>query len=202
MPAKIVVVSPSPIAAADFSDGSGLPSYSVVNLDCDARSLHADVTGLLIYAPNGHVWECDLNELVAEAIEEGIPILASGSGMHVLNSALRGDNARPTVSHAPTDNGESVRHSIFLAPGAKVSVTIGGSGWLTIGCGHNVGIYQAELAPGAMASAIADDRVVEAFEMPGRRWVFGVQWDVFDANRMPRGFDSILMAFIERAMGQ
>ena len=52
-----------------------------------------------------------------------------------------------------------------------------------------------------MASAIADDRVVEAFEMPGHQWVIGVQWDVFSANPMPRGFDAVWMAFMERVAG-
>ena len=52
-----------------------------------------------------------------------------------------------------------------------------------------------------MPAAMSDDRVVEAFEMPGFHWVFGVQWDVFGATRLPRGFDSVLIAFIERAMG-
>ena len=202
MPGKIVVISPQPIAAADLSGDRVLEPSTVVNLDCETRCLPADATGLLIYAPNENRSRCDVSQLVAAALEANIPILASGLGMHALNSALQGDHARPTAAHALSDVGESVRHSIFLSPGAKVSSTIGGSGWLTIGCGHGDGIFQSGLAPGMMPSAIADDRVVEAFEMPGRRWVFGVQWDVFGANRMPRGFDSILMAFMERAMGQ
>ena len=74
------------------------------------------------------------------------------------------------------------RKPMFLAPGAKVSSTIGGSGWLSLECNHQEGIRHSDLAPDMMPAAISDDRVVEAFEMPGFHWVFGVQWDVFWRN--------------------
>ena len=201
MSAYIAVVSPEPIAASDFGAECEIEQQSIVNIGLDADRLPSGATGLLIYAPNLHPVDCTLRGFLNEALDASIPILASGSGMHVLNEGLQGDAARSTAMHGADEEGEHVRRSIFLAPGAKISSTIGGSGWLTIGCDHREGISQAGLAPTAMASAISDDRVVEAFELPGHRWVIGVQWEVLGATRMPRGFDSVLMAFVERASG-
>ncbi len=161
-----------------------------------------NATGLLIYAPNDESFDLDLSETVQQAISARVPVLASATGMHLLNAALDGGGPHETTAHAHAVTDERRRSSIFLAPGAKVSSTIGGSGWLSIQCDHRNGISQADLAIDLMASAIADDRVVEAFEMPGHQWVIGIQWDVFSANPMPRGFDAIWMAFLERVTGE
>ena len=202
MPSKIVVVSPKSLTASDFGEVSKVEPGWIANLDpIDARLPEAS-SGLLISGPSDNSLNWDVETLVGEALEADIPVLASGSGMHLLNAALRGDDARPTSAHVSGVDDGVIRQSMFLAPGAKVSSTIGGSGWLTIPCCHQSGLPQSGLAPGVMASAIASDRVVEAFEMPGRRWVIGVQWDVFGAIKMPRGFDGILMAFLERATGR
>ena len=198
MPSKIVVVSSKPIAADDLE----VEPEMIVNTGIEVRQLPRHATGLLMHESSDQPLRFDVEALVAEALEANIPILASGSGMHILNTAMRGDDPRPTPQHIGGVKGDMVRNSVFLAPGAKVSSTIGGSGWLTIPCRHSSGLSQARLAPGLMTSMISDDRDVEAFEMPGRRWVIGVQWDVLGAIKMPRGFDGILMSFVERATGQ
>ena len=202
MPPKIVVLSPRTLTVEDFGSESKIEPDWIANLGPIVSRLPDDSTGVLISGPEEISLKSDLGSLVGEALDANIPILASGSGMHRLNAALHGDQARPTSAHSSGVGDDSVRQSMFLAPGAKVSSTIGGSGWLTIPCSHSKGVFQSGLAPGVMASAIAADRVVEAFEMPGRRWVIGVQWDVLGAIKMPRGFDSILMAFVERATGK
>ncbi len=201
MSARIAVVSPEPVAASDFAVECEIDQQSILNIGLDAEKLPPGATGLLIYAPNDQPVHCDLSELLNEALDASIPILASGTGMHILNLGLHGDASRTTGLLGSEADDERVRRSIFLAPGSKVSSTIGGSGWLTIRCNHREGISQAGLSPSAMASAISDDRFVEAFELPGHRWVIGVQWEVLGATRMPRGFDNILIAFVERASG-
>ncbi|MCY4475478.1 MAG: gamma-glutamyl-gamma-aminobutyrate hydrolase family protein [Chloroflexi bacterium] len=167
--------------------------------------LPPNATGLLIYAPNDATFDesfdIDLSQTVQQAISASVPILASATGMHLLNATLDGSRPHETAAHAHAVTDERRRSSIFLAPGAKVSSTIGGSGWLSIQCDHRNGISQADLAMDLMPSAIADDRVVEAYEMPGHQWVIGVQWDIFSANPIPRGFDAIWMAFMERLAG-
>ncbi len=202
LPTKIVVVSPRTLTVNDFGSECTVEPEWIANLDPIDGHLPDGTSGLLISGSGDDSLKRDIGTLVGQALEIDIPILGSGSGMHLLNVALHGDDARPTSVHEGDGDGDSVRQSMFLAPGAKVSSTIGGSGWLTIPCRHGKGVFQSGLAPGVMASAIASDRVVEAFEMPGRRWVIGVQWDVLGAIKMPRGFDAILMAFVERATGR
>ena len=170
-----------------YFDGSRLPEGS---------------DGLLIYAPDGSDFNPDgTSGAVDAALSAGLPILASASGMHLLNQAMDGDAPKSNVAHSSAHDGEILRTPVFLAPGAKVSSMIGGSGWVSIECDHEKAVYQAGLAPGLMPSVIDADRVVKAFEAPGHGWVIGVQWDVFSANRMPRGFDAVWLAFAERVAG-
>jgi len=197
----IAVAAPDTFAADRLVDDYDVDRESIVEVDVDQEELPNLTSGLLIYAPNDHLSRTDASGFVRVALEAEIPILGSAAGMHRLNVALGGDVARKTPDHVADETKRRNRSSIFLAPGAKVSSTIGGSGWLSLECDHQEGIRHSDLAPGMMPAAMSDDRVIEAFEMPGFHWVFGVQWDVFGATRLPRGFDSVLIAFIERAMG-
>lgn len=200
MKSVIAVVAPSTLAAERLIDDHYLDRSDIVVLDAGQSQLPDLTSGLLIYAPNDHVSEADVSSVVRVALEAAIPILGSATGMHQLNVALGGDPARTIPEHVVDATSRRNRKPTFLAPGAKVSSTIGGSGWLSLECNHQQGIRQSDLAPNMMPAAMSQDRVVESFEMPGFHWVFGVQWDIFGATRLPRGFDSILMAFMERAM--
>ena len=200
MKSVIAVAAPDTFAADRLVNDYDIDQENIVELGSDQAELPDHTSGLLIYAPSGSVSGVDVTGVVRAASVAAIPILGSAAGMHWLNVALGGDVARPTPEHVVDLANRHNRNSIFLAPGAKVSSTIGGSGWLSLECDHREGIQQSGLAPGMMASAIGDDRVVEAFEMPGFHWVFGVQWDVFGATRLPRGFDGVLIAFIERSI--
>ncbi len=199
---RIAVLSSEPVAIEKLGFDAVTRSISTARMTGAEDRLPDDATGLLIYAPDGSALDHCATDLVSYAVDTGVPLLASASGMHCLNVALSGDLPRPTPSHVNPDADRRLRTSMFLVPGAKTSSTIGGSGWLSINCNHSEGIPQSRLAPGLMASAIADDLTIEAFEMPGHHWVIGVQWDVFNASRMPRGFDGISMAFMERAIGK
>ena len=41
--------------------------------------------------------------------------------------------------------------------------------------------------------------MVEAIEKPGRDWFIGVQWPAHMIDRTPAGFDSLLLALVERS---
>ena len=129
-----------------------------------------------------------------------MPVLGIGWGMHAINAAYGGE--APYVLATARTRGRTaspVRHRVFLAPGAKLSYTIGGSGWVTVNSGRRTGITEAELAPALLASAFAEDRTVEAVELPGRNWVIGVEWPAHLAVELPSGFDNVLQAFVERS---
>lgn len=196
-----------PSFAVIAPDKFGLDQLKVENGVTESKAVRVaggrlpeDVAGLLIYAPDGERLRSEnVSKAVEDALTAGIPILASADGMHHLNVVLGGEEAKETPTHKLRNkDGPRKRNSVFLSIGTKVSSTIGGSGWVGVECDHEMGVPQSRLAPGLMMSAMADDRIVEAFEMPGHRWVIGVQWDLFCANRLPRGFDAVWLAFFER----
>jgi putative glutamine amidotransferase len=88
---------------------------------------------------------------------------------------------------------------VFLAPGGKVSYTIAGSGWVTVPSAHTHGLMPGHVADGLLSSAYAEDRVVEAIEKPGHDWLIGIQWPAHLSDSTPRGFDSLLLALVERS---
>ena len=193
-----MVVAPEGVRLDQIAGDFGFGEVSMHSVEGEV--FPDDAAGLMIYARDAVAFERDVTGLVREALEMGVPVLGSNGGMHLLNVALGGDEPIETPTHVGSEDSPVNRKPVFLAPGAKVCSTIGGSGWLGFPCDHRKGIPQARLAPDLMVAAMADDRVVEAFEMPGHRWVIGVQWDVFGAKRLPRGFDAILLAFLERVM--
>ena len=195
----LAVVATEGFTLDNVSDDVGVDGVSVRCVE--AGGFPNDAAGLLIIGGCGATEGRDVSELVKDALDMGVPVLGVNAGMHLLNVALGGDGPKEAPTHVGSEDGPVKRMSTFLAPGAKVSSTIGGSGWLGVPCDHEMGISQAGLAPGLMVSALAEDRVVEAFEMPGHRWVIGVQWDAIGANRLPRGFDAIWLAFMERVTG-
>ena len=156
-------------------------------------------TGLLLAGEGDADPGRAVSDAVLRAVDAGMPVLGIGWGMHAINAAYGGDPPTPLRGQEPGTAGGPVRHRVFLAPGAKLSYTIGGSGWVTVTGDHQLGITEAELAPDLLASAFAEDRVVEAVELPGRNWVIGVQWPAHLADELPSGFDNVLLAFVERS---
>ena len=156
-------------------------------------------TGLLLAGEGDETPGPVVSAAVLRAAGMGKPVLGIGWGMYAINEAYGGDPPACVDGHGPGSGGASGRHRIFLAPGAKLSYTIGGSGWVTVNSAHRLGITEAQLGPDLLASAFAEDRVIEAVELPGRNWVIGVQWRAHLIEELPSGFDSLLLAFVERA---
>ncbi len=156
-------------------------------------------TGLLLAGDGDAASSSAASDAILRAVSMGMPVLGIGWGMHAINEAFGGDPPTSLQGRGTGPTGGPDRHRIFLAPGAKLSYTIGGSGWVTVKGAHHVGITGAQLAPELLASAIAEDRVIEAVELPGRNWVIGVQWSAHLPDELPSGFDNVLLAFVERA---
>ncbi len=136
--------------------------------------------------------------ILRSALDSGIPVLGVGWGMHAINVALGGKRA----VQVPGATGEPARMPVFISPGAKLSYTITGSGWVSVPFSNTQGIRSTELAPGLMASCFREDQFLAAFEVPGNNWTIGVQWNAHEIEAMPSGFDSILLALVERASGE
>jgi gamma-glutamyl-gamma-aminobutyrate hydrolase PuuD len=172
--------------------------------DGEAVLLHAndglsnDIGGLLIAGDGTFESSEKLPEAVVQAIAARYPVLGIGWGMHALNVALGGQYPIKVEGHGdPAD--DPIKHPSFMAPGGKVGYTIAGSGWVTIPSAHTHGLLPAQVADGLLSSVYAEDQVVEAIEKPGREWLIGVQWPAHLYDRTPKGFDSLLLALVERS---
>lgn len=171
--------------------GSGIP----VAVTPENSELPLTATALL--AIGGARFENPVPHALAEALERNLPVLGVGWGMHAINAAL-GGSAPVEVTGAV---GMPVKMPVFISPGAKLSYTIAGSGWVSVPFSNSHGISSAQLAPGLLASCYREDGFLAAIEMPGRNWVLGVQWNAHEIESLPSGFDSLLLALVERAAG-
>lgn len=119
--------------------------------------------------------------LTRRAIERDMPLLGVCRGMQILNIALGGT----LVQHLPDRYGhESHRanpgsfagseHDVLLREGSLAARVAGGTEHTTLQH-HHQGVDR--VADGLEVSGEgADDGLPEALEMPGRRFVLGVQW--------------------------
>ena len=125
--------------------------------------------------------ELELERVTRQAIDTGLPLLAICRGLQVVNVALNGT----LHQHVPDAFGDHIAHD---QPGARSDrtheVTIeGGTLLARVAGGERLRVnsfhHQAinELGKGLRPVAWAEDKVIEAVEMPGARgFVLAVQW--------------------------
>ena len=164
-----------------------------------SNNLPDEVTGLLVAGVGAYGENESVPPALHQAVEKGISVLGIGWGMHALNVAMGGRPPIKVIGHGSPSDGDTTKHSLFMAPGGKVGYTIAGSGWVTVPSAHTHGLLPAQVADGLLSSVYAEDQVVEAIEMPGREWLIGVQWPAHLPDITPKGFDSLLLALVERS---
>jgi gamma-glutamyl-gamma-aminobutyrate hydrolase PuuD len=115
--------------------------------------------------------------LVRAAIEAGLPLLAIGRGLQVLNVA-RGGTLIQHLPEAVGHNGHApgtakmTRHDVTLSGGSALGKLLGDRAQVL--ALHHQAIKQA--GDGLVTAAWADDQVIEAVELEGHRFAIGVQW--------------------------
>jgi putative glutamine amidotransferase len=114
-------------------------------------------------------------DLVRRAEERGLPVLGLCRGAQLLAMAY-GGALRPLKGEEGQRHGISVNslaaHGVTVEPGTRLEAMLGGSSFL-VSSTHFTGIAD----PGRLkVSARADDGVIEAVELPGSRFVVGLQW--------------------------
>ena len=117
------------------------------------------------------------------ALERDLPILAICRGLQFLNVALGGslhqhlpDVVGDGIKHGQTDHGFSrgePTHAVRMATGSCLAAWLGADR-TTVNSMHHQSINR--LGSGLVATAWADDGCIEGAELPGRRFVAGVQW--------------------------
>jgi putative glutamine amidotransferase len=125
--------------------------------------------------------------VVQEAVKRDIPVLAICRGAQILNVALGGSlwqdlpgqageylklNGMPPQEHWH-DPASEPAHGIMIKKNSAL-FKIQGSETLQVNTHHHQALKA--IAKGLVVTATATDGVVEAVELPGMRFVLGVQW--------------------------
>jgi putative glutamine amidotransferase len=129
--------------------------------------------------------------LARAALDQDLPVLAVCRGLQVLNVALGGT----LVQHLPDLVGSEVhspavgehgRHDVRLEPGGRLAGIVGEQA--VVATHHHQAVDR--LGDGLVACGWAEDKVIEAVELPGRTWTFGVQWhpEAFDGDALFAAF--------------
>jgi putative glutamine amidotransferase len=156
--------------------------------------------GATPHPETGPTWpERDRFELALthRALERDMPVLAICRGMQLLNVALGGT----LIQHLPDVTGdERHRHSpgtfsdhdVRLEPGSLAAHAVGAER-TSVKSHHHQGL--GELGEGARATGWSEpDRLVEAIEVPDRRFALGVLWHAEEDER-----SRIIGALVEAA---
>lgn len=111
--------------------------------------------------------------LTREALEAGLPLLCICRGMQLLNVALGGDLIQHLSQEGHLARGVDDAHSITPEPDT-VLARITGTAPYTVNSRHHQAVRR--VGTDLVIAARAPDGIVEALEIPGRRFVVGVQW--------------------------
>jgi putative glutamine amidotransferase len=130
--------------------------------------------------------------LLREALDRNIPVLAICRGLQLLNVALGGTLVQHIRGHR-SRNQQAV-HPIAIAALSRLESLLQVDEYV-VNSRHHQCVDQ--VASGLVVVARAPDNVVEALELPGRRFVLAVQWHPEDRTDGP---DSKLFAAFRDAM--
>ncbi len=115
--------------------------------------------------------------VLAAALDRDLPVLGICRGAQLLTVALGGSLRQ----HLPDDLGHTGHRPsvgvfgktrVTTAPGSLVAGILGDA--VTVPCYHRQGLSEEDTR--LVPTAWAEDGLVEAVELPGARWVLGVQW--------------------------
>ena len=153
------------------------------------------VGGVLLPDGCGDGGGAGAQDLLAAALDRDLPVLATGSGMHVLNAAFGGGPACEIANHDHTE-----RHQIYLSPGSKVAAIIGSAGMFRVNSLHRMGLREPQRAGRLMSVAYQlDDGVIEGLESKEHSWVIGVQFLPERGDEVPAAFHNLFLGLVERA---
>ncbi len=149
-------------------------------------------------------------ELARGALARGLPILGICRGMQVLNVVRGGTLLGDAAPHpgGDWDRWDRVRlsviagvdppkhpgHPLTIAPDSRLASAVGDtSAW--VNSYHHQAVDR--LGDGVVATAWADDGIVEALEFEGDAWVLGVQFELQEIWKDDERFLAVFAAFAD-----
>jgi putative glutamine amidotransferase len=113
----------------------------------------------------------------------GMPMVGICRGAQALNVARGGTLHQHLPGHRQTEPATATTHSVLVDPGTRLAALLG-TDLLRVNSFHHQAVDR--LGGGLRAVAHAADGTVEGVEMPGSRFVVGVQWHVEGLVAQPR----------------
>jgi putative glutamine amidotransferase len=121
--------------------------------------------------------------LAQEALQRDVPLLGINRGMQVLNVALGGSLVQDLMAQRETvlshvtvgQHRQAHAHPVSIVADTCLAALIG-SAPAFVNSFHHQGVK--DLGNGITVAALAPDEVVEAIELPERRFALGVQWAI------------------------
>lgn len=140
------------------------------------------------------------------SLEDDLPLFGICRGHQVMNVAFGGTLVQDIPSEVETqfnhnvrDNRQTHAHDVEIAPDSRLARIIG-STRLGVNSVHHQSVGKA--APNTCVTAYAPDGVVEAMEMPERKFVLSVQWHPEDLFEDDPAMMRLFTAFVEAAGGR
>lgn len=149
----------------------------------------------------------ELEFAALEAAERaGLPVLAICRGMQVLNVALGGSLVQDipsmvegALAHSVQEPRQGPAHGVEIDAGSRLAGIVGGTR-VEANSRHHQAIDR--LGERLLVTARAADGIIEAVEVPGSRFVVGVQWHPEDMAGHPgigASADRLFAAFVDAA---
>ena len=131
--------------------------------------------------------------LCCRAVERDMPVLGICRGHQILNVALGGTMYQDlkvqqgtSFEHMVPNPLGGMVHEVAIVPGSPLAALQGGE-TMTVNSRHHQAVR--DVAPGLVVQATSSDGVIESVYLPGKRFVWGVQWhpesiwDISEENR-------------------
>ncbi len=143
---------------------------------------------------------------LAAAERAGLPVLAICRGMQVLNVALGGSLVQDipsmvegALAHSVQEPRHGPAHEVEVGAESRLARIVGRTR-VEVNSRHHQAIDRP--GEGLVVTARASDGIIEAVEVPGSRFVVGVQWHPEDMAGQPgigESADRLFGAFVEAA---
>src|SRR3954468_21910668 len=144
-------------------------------------------------------------QMIAAALDRGMPILAICRGAQMLNVALGGDlyqhlpedfDGRGVEHRKRTADAPDVAHEVKVERGTHLAEALHRDGVCSVNSFHHQAAHT--LGRDIVPVAWAPDGVIEGIELPKREFVVGVQWPAEAMIDRPEQL-ALFEAFVEAA---